>query len=197
MPNHVTTIVEMSGPQESINKFFETIKGEDTEFDFGKIIPPPDNLYTGNLSSDKKEELNDKGIPNWYDWNMQNWGTKWNAYSIDSQPEYNTIQFNTAWAMPYPVLLEASSQFPDILFKVKYADEDLGYNCGQIHFKDGGTIDRRIYDGSKEYGQSVRFASEVKGCKPFKIIGEGDDVQIFWQEEDYQNYLLSEPEPSE
>lgn len=197
MPNHVTTIVEMSGPQESINKFFETIKGEDTGFDFGKIVPPPDNLYTGILSSDKKEELNDKGIPNWYDWNRQNWGTKWNAYSIDSQPEYNTIQFDTAWAMPYPVLLEASSKFPDILFEVKYADEDLGYNCGQIHFKDGDTIYRRIYDGSKEYGQSVRFASEVKGYKPFKIIGEGDDVQIFWQEEDYQDYLLSEPEPSE
>lgn len=64
MPNHVTTIVEMSGPQESINKFFETIKGEDTEFDFEKIVPPPDNLYTGILSSDKKEELNDKGILN-------------------------------------------------------------------------------------------------------------------------------------
>ena len=37
-------------------------------------------------------------IPDWYHWNIDNWGTKWNSYSNNLTNEY--MYFNTAWSMP-------------------------------------------------------------------------------------------------
>lgn len=37
-------------------------------------------------------------IPDWYHWNIDNWGTKWNSYSNELKKKY--IKFDTAWSMP-------------------------------------------------------------------------------------------------
>lgn len=37
-------------------------------------------------------------IPDWYHWNIDNWGTKWNSYSNELKKDY--IRFDTAWSMP-------------------------------------------------------------------------------------------------
>ena len=39
----------------------------------------------------------------WYDWSVQNWDTKWDAYDVvvtDDDPESVEIEFNTAWSPP-------------------------------------------------------------------------------------------------
>ena len=49
---------------------------EEDELDFDKIIPMPKDIYRGELGEKEKKKY---GKKNWYDWSIDNWGTKWNA----------------------------------------------------------------------------------------------------------------------
>lgn len=46
------------------------------------------------------------GHTNWYSWCIENWGTKWNAYSFEiasDEPERLEFTFDTAWSSPVPI----------------------------------------------------------------------------------------------
>jgi hypothetical protein len=75
------------------------------------------------------------GAPDWYEWAIENWGTKWNAYSIEVRSE-DTIKFETAWSHPTKVIHALSKKFPDVEFELQYADEDIGANLGHYTIKD-------------------------------------------------------------
>ena len=83
----------------------------------------------------------DYGHFNWYDWCIENWGTKWNAYDnyVIKGKTFVKFIFNTAWVMPKPIydkLQELSVLNCKFNFEVKYADEDIGNNCGKFEYKD-------------------------------------------------------------
>lgn len=107
------------------------------------------------------------------------WGTKWNAYDSDRTDE-KTIRFETAWACPKEVLVELSKKFPSELLSVKFADEDIGYNCGQFELKNGSTLSEDCRDSKnvgKEYSKKwIRFAAEIKGWEEPELNDLLDDV---------------------
>tara|TARA_Y100001960_G_scaffold334108_1_gene445041 strand:+ start:7408 stop:8304 length:897 start_codon:yes stop_codon:yes gene_type:complete len=70
------------------------------------------------------------------------WGTKWNAMSIETKED--SIKFQTAWSTPTPVLFALSERFPEEIIKIKYADEDLGFNCGSFTIKNGVILEQDI-----------------------------------------------------
>ena len=51
MPNHVTTILTFSGPEEKIKGLREDLKTEKSNFDFNKIIPMPEELDISDNSN--------------------------------------------------------------------------------------------------------------------------------------------------
>lgn len=75
------------------------------------------------------------GYFSWYDWNTANLNTKWNAY--DTEVSESELAFDTAWATPLPVLNKLAADNPDMSFLVRYADEDIGSNCGTLKFAKG------------------------------------------------------------
>ena len=104
------------------------------------------------------------------------WGTKWNAYDQAVDQEAGIARFDTAWSFPEPVLLAVSEQFPDAAIEVRYADEDIGSNCGSATLLGGKAIVRdeapRWVDMTEaEQKKWTTFAYEVKGWTP----GEGDE----------------------
>jgi len=110
MPNHVTNRIRISATI-GLEDFKKLIAGENGEIDFSSIIPPPDNIFTGNLGKKEREQCAAEDRPNWYDWNIFNWGTKWNAYDIHIESEWDgddccemEIHFDTAWSPPFPVI---------------------------------------------------------------------------------------------
>lgn len=84
------------------------------------------------------KNIKDYGHAYWYPWATDNWGTKWNAYDASIKGE--KVHFDTAWAHPNNVFLELSKQNPDLLIECKYADEDVGNNAMEIHYKSGEVI---------------------------------------------------------
>ena len=105
------------------------------------------------------------GAPTWYEWSIQNWGTKWNAYnSVECEPHGDTAElcFHTAWSPPQPVLQRLSEQYPELAFSHAWADEDIGFNCGIIEYKNGEIISEYLPEGN----EAVSFACEQWGYNP-------------------------------
>ena len=53
----------------------------------------------------------------WYDWRVQNWDTKWDAYDVvvtDDDPENVEIEFNTAWSPPEAICNQIREDYPDV-----------------------------------------------------------------------------------
>lgn len=147
MPNHVTTIVRAN------RDVIHDLLTEDG-VDFNRVIPMPDNVIQGGIGSATIDGVYQKvyypepiigedGKPtksepvpypvggiDWYEWSIQNWGTKWNAYSDEVLEEDRIVKFDTAWSHPYPVIEALSKKHPDHVIEVAYADEDLGFNLG-------------------------------------------------------------------
>lgn len=96
------------------------------------------------------------------DWNRANWGTKWNAYECVVDLDNDQIQFDTAWAMPEPVLLALSQNFPEETIHIKWADEDLGNNCGEATLKNGEIVWLENDEISHDVDYWLDFASQVK-----------------------------------
>ena len=89
------------------------------------------------------------GFVDWYDWRCAHWGSKWNVYHYRHQG--GEVWFETALMHPWPVLEALSRQFPDDVFVVSYADEDIGSNAGAYDMKGGKLLaGGEFEDGSRE-----------------------------------------------
>ena len=54
----------------------------------------------------------------WYNWRVQNWGTKWDAYTMEiddtDMPHGFEVNFETAWSPPEEVCHAIREQFDDL-----------------------------------------------------------------------------------
>ena len=108
------------------------------------------------------------GAPTWYEWSINNWGTKWNAYGYEEGTDYSAcdeLTFQTAWSAPHPILRKLSEMFPEIVFKHQWADEDIGMNCGERCYLGGEKIDEFIPEGIR----ATEFALEVWDYDPLEL----------------------------
>lgn len=157
MPNHVMNLVnvstsssrELQDIEEFVRGVNENDPSEEVPFSFQQIMPCPQELLPGedgtspDITSDERQRLTRLyGHDGWYDWRIANWGTKWNCYEHEHEPGSNTWDFQTAWNSPENILKYLSGKFPTAIFTVRYADEDLGSNCGIYEIKDGKIISR-------------------------------------------------------
>lgn len=147
MPNHVTN--SLFAPAHVIDALLD----EDGHIDFNLIVPQPENIERGGCSGEHPP-----GVPCWYIWNTTNWGTKWNGYETDRVSD-ELLTFETAWSTPIPIFEALAAKFPDEEFSVKWADEDLGYNCGTMQAADGDLSVSEIQGGSEEANE---FASQLR-----------------------------------
>lgn len=99
------------------------------------------------------------GADNWYGWQTQNWGTKWNASEVFISD--NLISFNTAWSTPEPIFTALSKLFPDVEFFIEFADEDFGHNVGEVTLLNGDEIDSNIPEGGSK--EAYLMAYKIQG----------------------------------
>ncbi len=103
------------------------------------------NTYINNIK--------EYGFPDWYDWRVENWGTKWDASQIDCNE--NSITFNTAWSSPSKILIALSKALKDDEIEVKFADEDYySDNNGILHLRHGIILDYELNKG-EDFSVSV------------------------------------------
>ena len=107
------------------------------------------------------------GAPTWYEWCWDNWGTKWDA--IDSYGSYIEgakdieMSFDTAWSPPLPIFEKLAKMYPSLTLEAKWADEDIGNNCGSIKYENGELVEK--YE-PESYEEGFEFACEILGVEP-------------------------------
>ena len=152
MPNWCENKVTVTGKPAQVKHFYHAnhafvggtrLDGEEwgelREFSFHGILPTP-----------KSYEKNGK----WYDWNIKNWGTKWDCSGEDSfyQNEIKDgdtdfhgklcLAFDTAWAPPVGIYEEL-------------VDKDFGVNA--YYFEPGMDYAGHWYDGNDEFERFNRI----------------------------------------
>ncbi len=115
MANYCQNSLKVQGDAKELKKFMGLLVNKEGDLNFNAVVPMPKELEGTDAPSKKENKalIKKYGVDNWYDWNVQNWGTKWSPYSgsgsvnYDEGDEYAYLDFDTAWS-PYEECREPS-----------------------------------------------------------------------------------------
>jgi hypothetical protein len=148
MPNWCNNTITITGPKDKIKAIWDKANEEDGGL-LSAMVPMPAETFTGNLGEKERKECEAKGIPNWYDWSVSNWGTKWDVSTEglelveDGDDAQITGYFDSAWAPPIP----AYDTFLE-------ANEDCSITAA---YEEGGMDFCGVYeDGDDEYMEDIQ-----------------------------------------
>ena len=175
-------------------------------FAFWNIIKPTD-LETYRLQKDPSVEEMSFAGNNWYDWNVRNWGTKWDV-SVSDEEKYRetelteegegflSYRFNTAWSPPIPAITKLSEQYPNLEFNLSY-EEETGWG-GETELKNGFITDNEEYENKCmdcDSLDTLEYCDNDCGqiCSECNYMGEADLDQVA-ECEDHKIYLDNIPE---
>jgi hypothetical protein len=145
-------------------------------FAFWNIIKPTDmEAYDSQPKHDPDKPIDFSG-DDWYNWNVRNWGTKWDVAvsSTETYPdttvedtangENHVVHYNfqTAWARPMGALAKLSEQYPDLLFTLSY-EEETGWG-GECEILRGLVISDSEYDNMCRNCDGTYLDNEITGC---------------------------------
>jgi hypothetical protein len=139
-----------------------------------EFIPMPAELSnTTSPSNTTNEELISKyGSDNWYDWCIQNWGTKWdiNVGDIELDEEFNEARgwFDSAWGPPIEAYRQLTKQ---------------GFDVNVMYHEPGMSFVGRFTSDSDDECTEYDFSNENWRDDIFDI----DLVEML--ESDYESYL--------
>lgn len=158
MPNWCSNELHIFGEPEEIKHFMEANKGlpakyelkkweiehgytypTEPRFCFNALVPTPQEVlsfgYDGHNKRAKiiEEQGEDaaKGLIDGYNWNIANWGTKWDIYSDNLSLENCgweegltefILGFDTAWSPPIMWLATVAPIFPKLRFEMHYEE---------------------------------------------------------------------------
>ena len=83
------------------------------------------------------------GAKDWYDWHINNWGTKWDltAELLCSDEGYLQYCFDSAWSPPIEFLKEVSKKYTRLEFRLRYDEPGVGF-MGVAKYKNGEGEDK-------------------------------------------------------
>lgn len=182
MPNWCNNNIEVHGPIEKIKAMYnEAVQDADDETGLlNHMRPMPKELHDTTSPSDG---------PNWYDWRVTNWSTKWEVSSeglefYDNRDGTGSITgwFDSAWAPPTEACNFYAQENPDVSITLDYHEPGMCF-VGQALFENGECMQDDCIDYSGCNHKNVR-----------DVIGEAYDdnwniseMMAEWADEDEDN----------
>ena len=183
MPNWCDNQVTITGPNSVIDKIEKITKEEDGVTDSSDpkgllqfMHPMPAELRDTEADGSKDKAMIEKtGYSDWYNWAVDNWGTKWEVcefYGVDRQHlndslDESTISFgfSSAWGPP----LGAYEQF--------LSDNE---NCSLIgRYYEGGCDFMGVWDNGDDRCYSCS-EDGPKSDSPFYDHGDGKEIDDYF-----------------
>ena len=212
MPNWVYNGLTIEGPKDSVIKLkeqmnqpfldyitpngdlaysIEQTKYSNPVFSFRNIISPTDlEAYKQQPWSGDMENRVDNP-DSWYNWNIRNWGVKWDVAVSNDDKHPDTYMeeatngenyvvyynFNTAWGIADKALVNLSSQYPDLLFTLSY-EEETGWG-GELEILRGVIISQSEYENKCrdcDSEDTLEYCEECENelCSNCNWLGEAD-----------------------
>ena len=79
-----------------------------------KMIIDKDKPFRSGLRFESTDVMDDR----WYNWRVQNWGTKWDCYTLEIDdtdlPHGFEVTFETAWSPPEEICSAIREQYPNV-----------------------------------------------------------------------------------
>ena len=199
MPNWVYNSLTIEGNEEDIakvkaqlNKPFvkqhdqwnsETQQMEVKDYSYSNPVFAFHNIYNhieAGISNEDYIKQPDHTLPiaeammfkgnHWYDFNVREWGTKWDVGMSDDEKYRETelmidtkdtlaYRFNTAWSPPTPAIEKLSAQYPELEFSLSF-EEETGWG-GETIFANGEGTD------IEAYGWKCRECDHIEEDTPY------------------------------
>jgi hypothetical protein len=123
MPNWCGNRLTITGPRQELTLFVLKWKAHHNNFRFSAFFPTPPDV-------------------DWYEWNVEHWGTKWDVDVEDAraEPREISMSFDTAWAPPEPFVLAVSEVFPGLTFGLEYEEPGADFQ-GYVIVRDGVVLE--------------------------------------------------------
>jgi hypothetical protein len=179
MPNWCANTLNVFGDKADLEAFQQFMETEKSRFDFNAILPQPkelEGIHSGNTTIDgvrynlwrevDGREVGIKpdqelqlialcGASNWYDWNIANWGTKWNnsddGVHVDMISDSNLLyNFDTAWSPPIPVVEALVENFPKLNFLLDFEEPGMSF-WGEMEWQNGDLVNQM--EGEMDYDE--------------------------------------------
>ena len=150
MPNHCQnklTLQDGGDILNVLNPYLTEATDNFYRFDFQKIIPMDKKLLEG-------EE--------WYDWRVENWGTKWDGYDGRISDDGSAFTFDTAWAPPLPIIKKLA-EITGEKFTLEYIELGMFF-CGRYKAGQEGDYDE-FYDNIENAPQELK---DSLGYEPYE-----------------------------
>lgn len=178
MPNWCMNNLVMTGPQNILQEI------ADTELQLQKLFPCPEELRNVsapakfNNEEQAKSNLDKYGFADWYDWQVANWGTKWDIGPLPLQVEsfgdshQISISFDSAWSPPIPALEKLFEMYKDqgLNFTLEYLEPGNGF-FGTVTTEEG------FFDNYQEYSSLQGLKECIKECPNTLAEDELDRIQ--------------------
>ena len=141
MPNWCSNSINITGDNEDIKKLLIEAKSDESDFTLNNLVPIP------------KEAEED-----WYNWRVENWGTKWDIGKVELDVNDGYINFNceTAWAPPNEALRKISEKYPTLSFEIFFEEPGMDF-CGKCVFQEGETVEDISATYSECFGTNLTF----------------------------------------
>ena len=221
MPNWVFNTLTIQGPKEQVDSIkdrlnkpykktfenwnMESQKMEFKEYEFSNPIFAFHNIFNHiedgvsdeiyhkqpNHALPKEELLSFKG-DNWYDWNVRNWGTKWDVavhnddnypdtvlheHKSEGEDQWLVYGFNTAWSPPLPAMEKLSALVPNCVVTLSF-EEETGWG-GEYEFVNGEMTAESGYENKCrdcDEDNTMEYCDNDCGeiCSACNWLGEAD-----------------------
>lgn len=130
MPNWCINVVSIIGEPDDVLHVADSLRCEDNHFSLNQIHPEP-------MIQDENGEM--VVHPDWYDWRVKNWGTKWDVASESPAIRYlrgddgshklvYTYQFDSAWNPPMEAMVKLAELFPTVFIHIHYDEPGMDYS---------------------------------------------------------------------
>ena len=148
MPNWCSCRATISGPAPVIKEITDILNEESTPL-LAWMVPQP----------------RFEGDQDWYQWNVNNWGTKWDVADVyfEHQAEEDQIQFSfsTAWGPPVEAFTRWAESDGRVQFTLEYWEPGMAF-AGRVTW-DGEYLDDDHRDMGSDRVGYLELAEQVFG----------------------------------
>ena len=120
------------------------------------FLPTPKELNErkapfAGTEEEEKRLISKYGAADWYNWRLENWGTKWDVDIFSA--DLGCFEFTTPWSPPIEAFTKISEMYPKLIFNMVYSESGMGF-LGKAVFE-GGTVDDQTFDWDSRFEEGV------------------------------------------
>lgn len=177
MPNWCSNELSITGEKAVLVRFLEGLKAIPASYaeekpitepcyTLNSYVPVPAEIQAKPYSPDFSLEISSLEQECGYNWQSEQWGTKWDCFAdesfesemkgiwskLDDQPEgitSVTLMFFSAWSPIDAWLKKVGIQFPELTFELHYIEE--GASFGGVLIVEGDEVSERYYEDARIY----------------------------------------------